>query len=165
MCGRGRCPKHLRLPRGEHPEHPEFQEGLSRRSPVQARTELPVHGHDRVGCELRHREEYGSDSEGNLDSKRRRRKNPRHPQRLRQRGGPLRRIFHLRSLGAPPGPLERLCHLVPHECPVARVRGKLAQVEPAVPDLWRAVVLPAEGGQRPDRVLPARGESARRCGA
>ena len=121
--GRRRRPVDLRLPRRQHPQHPRLRAGLPQRDVDPARAELPLDPDDPQRRQLRDRPQPGPQAEEPLVRRRRRRADRRLRRRRRARRGPLRlrrdRHAHRRRAREP----ARRRGLLPHQRPVASVRG------------------------------------------
>ena len=162
MRGGRRRAKHLLLPGGEHRQHTDVHQSLSRHEDIQARAKLPLHPNHCKRSQQPHRKEPIPDTQRSLLEKREGRFLGRLP-RLQRRGG--RRNRGQQDTRTPPTPticMDGLRHPLPHQRAKPHLRGSLAQTLPALPHLRGAILLPTQGNQRCHRLLPPHGQPLRR---
>ena len=160
--GRRRRPVDLRLPRRQHPQHPRLRAGLPQRHLDPPRAELPLHPDHPQRRQLGHRQQQGPQAQAAVEPGRRRRQDRRVRRRRRARRGPVRlrgdRQAHRRGRG----PGRRRRGVLPHQRPVAGVRGGVHPHRPALQGGRRGALLRAPRGPRRAGLPPDAGQPRRR---
>ena len=159
---RRRRPVDLRLPRRQHPQHPRLRAGLPRRHVDPAGAELPLHPDDPQRRQRGDRPQQGPQAEAALVRRGRRRGHRGLRRRRRARRGAVRlrgdRQAHRRRRRQ----AGRRRGLLPHQRPVAGVRGGVHPRRDALQGRRRSALLRAARGPRRARLPADAGQPGRR---